>query len=146
MQESFFQHAIELAKKAQKQGEVPIGAVIVYQNEIIAEAFNEPITLCDPTAHAEINVIRNAAKKLNNYRLVDCDLYVTLEPCAMCAAAMIHARIKNCYFGAADPKSAANIIFNSELSEKLNHRVTVQGGILADECSNLLKDFFKNRR
>lgn len=146
MNEIFLKRALDLAVQAEKQGEVPIGAVIVFQNEIIAEGFNEPISLLDPTAHAEINAIRLAGKFLNNYRLTDCDLYVTLEPCAMCAAAMVHARLKNCYFGAFDPKSSANLIFNSELSEKLNHKVHAQGGILADECEILLKEFFKKRR
>jgi len=144
--EKFFEKAIVLAHQAKERGEVPIGAIVVFQNEIIGEGFNQPISLCDPTAHAEMNAIRQAAKFFGNYRLTDCDLYVTLEPCAMCAAAMVHARIKNCYFGAFDPKSSANIIFNSELSEKLNHRVQAEGGILADECSELLKDFFKDRR
>ena len=146
LHETYIKHALNLAEQAQKQGEVPIGALIVYQNKIIAQGWNRPIISHDPTAHAEIIAIRQAAQILNNYRLVDTSLYVTLQPCAMCATAMIHARIKNLIFGAFDPKSASDIIFSSQLSEQLNHRIEVQGGVLEQECSAALKEFFQLRR
>tara|TARA_R110000868_G_scaffold362686_2_gene624898 strand:+ start:16248 stop:16703 length:456 start_codon:yes stop_codon:yes gene_type:complete len=146
MQQQFLQRALELAKQAEVCGEVPVGAVVVLNDDIIGEGYNQLISGVDPTAHAEIIAIRGAAKQLDNYRLVDCDLYVTLEPCAMCAGAMIHARINHCYFGAYDPKSSAATVFESNLSDKLNHRVQCQGGILEHECSSLLKQFFKAKR
>ncbi len=146
MHETFLQRALTLAEHAQTQHEVPVGAVVVYKNKIIGEGFNQPITTHDPTAHAEIMALRHAAKQLKNYRLNDCDIYVTLEPCAMCAAAMIHARINTCFFGAYDPKSSATIIVNSELSTTLNHQVKLSGGILEKECSAMIKEFFKQRR
>jgi tRNA(adenine34) deaminase len=146
MPEKFLQRAIELAQQAERQGEVPVGAVVTYKNKIIGEGFNQPIATHDPTAHAEIIAMRQAAQNLQNYRLTDCELYVTLEPCAMCAAAMIHARIHHCFFGAYDAKSSASIIFDSELSQKLNHRINISGGILEESCVKIIKNFFKKRR
>lgn len=142
------QYAIALATQAEIMGEVPVGAVIVNNNEIIAEAYNQPIQNNDPTAHAEIVALRSAAEKIQNYRIVgDNTLYVTLEPCVMCAGAIIHARIKRVVFGAFDPKAgAAGSVFSVLGTEQLNHKVEVQGGVLESECSGLLKSFFKARR
>jgi tRNA(adenine34) deaminase len=142
----YMHRAFELAAQAEKLGEVPIGAVIVYKDEIMGEGFNQPISMNDPTAHAEILAMRAAGQKLKNYRLTDCTLYVTLQPCAMCAAAMIHARIQKVIFAAPDPKSAANLIFNSTLSEKLNHQVLCEGACLEDKGIALLKNFFQAKR
>jgi tRNA(adenine34) deaminase len=144
--ETYMSCAFELAAQAEKLGEVPIGALIVYKDEIIGEGFNQPISLNNPTAHAEILALREAGKKLKNYRLTDCTLYVTLEPCAMCAAAMIHARIQKVVFAAIDPKSAAAVIFKSSLSEKLNHQVICEGGCLEEKGRAILKEFFQTRR
>ncbi|MFN7098355.1 MAG: tRNA adenosine(34) deaminase TadA, partial [Gammaproteobacteria bacterium] len=118
----YMQQALELAHYAEQQGEVPVGAVVVFQNEIIGKGWNQPISRHDPTAHAEIMAMREAAANIGNYRLVDCDLYVTLEPCPMCAGAMIHARIKRLIYGTADPRSgAAGSVFNLINSTQLNH-------------------------
>lgn len=139
--------AIELARQAELLGEVPVGAVVVHDNKIIAEAHNEMITNCDPTGHAEIVALRKAANVLGNYRLNDCELYVTLEPCGMCAGAMVHARVKRLVYAAKDYKTgAAGTVFNIVSHEKLNHKVDVQKGLLAQECSKMLKDFFKAKR
>jgi len=136
--------ALELARQAQGQGEVPVGAVIVYNGEIIGEGFNQPITLADPSAHAEMQAMRKAARRLDNYRLSDTTLYVTLEPCAMCAGAMVHARIKRLVYGAADPKTGATgSVFNLVQAEQLNHQLEVDGGIMDRECGELLRDFFR---
>ena len=145
--EYYLKAALELAKKAEDCSEVPIGAVLVYNNEIIAEGWNTPISRKDPTAHAEINVLRQASNKLENYRLVDTTLYVTLEPCSMCVGAMIWARVKRLVFGAFDPKCGA-VTSAIELidSKKHNHRVEWQGGILEKECSMILKNFFSKKR
>ena len=141
-------HAIALAQKAEASGEVPVGALIVNNDEIVAEAYNQPIQNNDPSAHAEIVVLREAAKKIQNYRIVgDNTLYVTLEPCVMCAGAIIHARIERVVFGAHDPKAgAAGSVFEVLGTDKLNHKVEVQGGVLEAECADLLKNFFKARR
>lgn len=145
--EIYMQRAIELARHAEAQGEVPVGALIVLDNEIIAEGWNTPISGNDPTAHAEIKALRVAAEKRDNYRLLDTTLYVTLEPCAMCAGAIIHARVKRVVFGARDPKTGASgSVFDVLNTERLNHRVDIQAGVLASECANLLTDFFKARR
>jgi tRNA(adenine34) deaminase len=130
-------HALALANKAKEEGEVPVGAIVVFENKIIGRGFNSPISKQDPTAHAEIMALRTAAKKLKNYRIVGATLYVTLEPCPMCVSAMTHARIKRCVFGAVDPKKALNII---------NHSVEYLGGVLSEECGEILKQFFKERR
>jgi tRNA(adenine34) deaminase len=139
--------AIAQAKLAQQQGEVPVGAVLVANNECIASAFNQPISTNDPTAHAEMLVLREAAKQLNNYRLLDTTLYVTLEPCAMCAMAMVHARVGRLVYGAKEPRSgAAGSVFNLVHHEKLNHKIQWDDGIRAGECEQLLQDFFQIRR
>lgn len=138
--------ALAQASLAQAAGEVPIGAVVVYNETIIAMAHNQPIRRCDPTAHAEILALRQAAQAIGNYRLTDCDLYVTLEPCAMCAGAMVHARIRRCIFGAHDPKSAAQTVLAGQLSQQLNHRVECIGGVLAQECAEQLREFFRHKR
>lgn len=141
------QHALSLADKAEQAGEVPVGAVLIKDDEIIAEGWNHPITEHDPTAHAEIMALRAGAKKLNNYRLVDTTLYVTLEPCVMCAGAIIHARVSKVVFGASDPKTgAAGSMFDILGTEKLNHKVEVERGVLEKECADKLRRFFKARR
>ncbi len=140
-------YAIRLAQRAERQGEVPIGAVIVKDDQCIAEGWNMPITTHDPTAHAEIIAVRRAGIALENYRLCDATLYVTLEPCVMCMGAISHARIKRLVFGAFDPKRGAvcNALSLSDASF-LNHRVNWAGGVLEEECGELLKDFFRARR
>jgi tRNA(adenine34) deaminase len=143
----FMQHAINLAKHAASQNEVPIGAIIVLNDQIIAEGWNQPIASNDPTAHAEIIVLRSAAQQLNNYRLLNTTLYVTLEPCLMCVGSMIHARIKQLVFGAYDPKSGAiQSVFKFLDSKKLNHSITYQGGVMEQKCGELLTTFFQKRR
>ena len=141
------QQAIAAAKEAEALGEVPVGAVLVKNGEVIATGFNQPIGRHDPTAHAEIAALRAAAEALGNYRLPGCTLYVTLEPCVMCAGAMMHARLERVVFGAADPKTGAcGSVLNLFAEEKLNHHTTVTQGVLAEECSSLLKTFFAERR
>ena len=141
------QKALEQAQQAQAAGEVPVGAVLVRNDELVAQAWNRPISTSDPCAHAEILAIRAAAARLNNYRLPECSLYVTLEPCTMCAGAIIQARLKRVVFGATDPKTgAAGSVFEILGTRKLNHYVDVNGGVLADECGSLLSGFFKQRR
>lgn len=146
--EKWMARAIELAAKAEAEGEVPVGAVVVLNDEVIGEGWNRPITHSDPTAHAEIVAIRQAGERCGNYRLPDALLYVTLEPCVMCAGAMIHARIERVHFGAYDPKSgAAGSVFNILPSEQpFNHRVEVEGGVLQPQCAEQLKAFFRKRR
>lgn len=139
--------ALELARHAQARGEVPVGAVIVKDNQIIAEGWNQPIATHDPSAHAELLAMREAARVLQNYRLIDTTLYVTLEPCVMCAGAMVHARVKRLVYAASDPRAgAAGSIFNIAQHEALNHRVEVMGGVMESECATLLRDFFRTRR
>lgn len=139
--------ALEQAALAAQAGEVPVGAVLVRDGELIAAGFNQPIGRCDPTAHAEIVALRAAAQTLNNYRLPETTLYVTIEPCAMCAGALVHARIKRLVFGAAEPRAGA---VESSLrllaGEQLNHRVEVASGVLGDECGAIMKAFFRDRR
>jgi tRNA(adenine34) deaminase len=145
--EAFMRASIEEAKLAAKNNEVPVGAVLVHRNKIIARSGNSPIEDTDPTAHAEIKVLRDGAKHLGNYRLVECDLYVTLEPCAMCAGAIASARIANLVFGAFDPKTgAAGSILNIFDVSQINHHTVVRGGFMDHECASLLKDFFRERR
>lgn len=145
--QQFMQQAIQLARMAEASGEVPIGAVIVKNNQIIAEGFNQPIAANDPTAHAEIIALRNAAQAIGNYRLINTTLYVTLEPCAMCVGAMIQARIERLVFGAIDPRAGAvKGVFQLLDEKRLNHHVDWQGNILADQCAALLKQFFQKRR
>jgi tRNA(adenine34) deaminase len=143
----FMQAALEQAKMAAALGEVPVGAVVVKDGEIIGRGSNAPISQHDPSAHAEIQAIRDAAGKLGNYRLVGCSLYVTLEPCAMCAGAIQHARIANLVFGANDPKTGAcGSVINLMTESKLNHHTEVTSGVLAQECGGLLSAFFASRR
>ena len=143
----FISRALELAREAGLHGEVPVGAVIVKDQQIIAEGWNRPISTSDPTAHAEIIAMRGAGASLNNYRLTDCTLYVTLEPCAMCAGAMVHARVKRLVYGATDPRAgAAGTIFNITDHAALNHRVEVTAGVMAEECGTLLRQFFRAKR
>lgn len=143
----WMQHALMLAKQAEAEGEVPVGAVVVRQNQVLGEGWNRPIAGQDPTAHAEINALRDAARHTGNYRLPDTTLYVTLEPCVMCAGAMIHARIQRVVYGANEPKTGAVVsVFDVLTDTRHNHRPDVTGGVLADECAGLLQDFFKSRR
>ncbi|HXE75224.1 MAG TPA: tRNA adenosine(34) deaminase TadA [Candidatus Xenobia bacterium] len=141
------QQALAEAGAAEAEGEVPVGAVVVRGEEVIARAHNQPIGLNDPTAHAEILALRFAGERVGNYRLTGCDLYVTLEPCAMCAAALVHARIRRLIYAATDPKSGA-VGSTMRLLEAshLNHRVEVESGLLADESAALLQRFFSSRR
>jgi len=144
---AFMARALELAREAAAAGEVPVGAVIVKSGDIIAEGWNRPIITNDPTAHAEIVALRAAGLALDTYRLVDTTLYVTLEPCAMCAGAMVHARVRRLVYGATDPRAgAAGSVFNVVQNPALNHRIECSGGVLAEECGTLLRDFFAARR
>ena len=139
--------ALAQAALAGQAGEVPVGAVVVFNGNIIATGGNSPIGGHDPSAHAEIVALRAAAHVLKNYRLPDCELYVSLEPCAMCSGAMLHARLKRVVFGALDPKTgAAGSIVDLFKQPQLNHQTALQGGVLADDCAALLKDFFNQRR
>lgn len=143
----FMRQALSQAHNAWALGEVPVGALVVKDGEVIATGFNQPIGTHDPTAHAEIMALRAAAEILGNYRLPGCELYVTLEPCAMCAGAMMHARLARVVFGAADPKTGAcGSVLNLFEQERLNHHTALTGGVLATECGALLKDFFASRR
>jgi tRNA(adenine34) deaminase len=144
---AFMRAALERAVAAGLAGEVPVGAVLVRDEQIVAGGGNAPITSCDPTAHAEINALRAAGQALGSYRLTDTTLYVTLEPCVMCAAAMVHARIRRLVFGAWDPRAGgAGSVTNVFTLPGLNHRVDVFGGVLMEECGRLLQDFFAERR
>ena len=147
--DSFFMaRALELARQAEREGEIPVGALLVhFEGEILAEAYNQPIALNDPTAHAEILAIRRAAERVGNYRLLNTTLYVTLEPCPMCAAAMVGGRIERLVFGAFDPRvGAAGSVWNLLEGSILNHAVESVGGILEAECRELLQSFFRHRR
>lgn len=139
--------ALDQARNAWLVGEVPVGAVIMRAGQVVATGYNRPITEHDPTAHAEIVALRHAATLLSNYRLPECELYVTLEPCAMCAMALMHARFKRVVFGARDPKTgAAGSVVDLFANAQLNHHTAVEGGVLADECGAMLRDFFAERR
>ena len=143
----FMSRALELARVAEAAGEVPVGAVIVKDQQILAEGWNQPIALHDPSAHAEMLAMRAAALSLGNYRLLDTTLYVTLEPCAMCAGAMVHARVKRLVYGATDPRAgAAGTIFNITQHEALNHRLEVTAGVMAEACGAVLREFFQAKR
>ncbi|MBE0511248.1 MAG: tRNA adenosine(34) deaminase TadA [Gammaproteobacteria bacterium] len=145
--EYWMRHAYGLALRAAQAGEVPVGAVIVQDGELLAEGWNLPISHSDPTAHAEIQALRAAGRALNNYRLNDTTLYVTLEPCPMCAGAMVHARVKRVVYAASDPRTgAAGSVFDILRSGELNHRCEVQGGVMAEQCGALLRDFFRRKR
>ncbi len=139
--------ALEAAGRAQALGEVPVGAVLVKNGEVIATGFNQPIGSHDPTHHAEIAALRAGAELLGNYRLPGCTLYVTLEPCVMCAGAMMHARLSRVVFGAADPKTGAcGSVVNLFAEDRLNHHADLTGGVLAAECGTMLSNFFAERR
>jgi tRNA(adenine34) deaminase len=143
----FMQAALAQARLAWESGEIPVGAVVVKEGEIIGAGFNQSITQHDPTAHAEVVALRNAAHNIGNYRLTGCDLYVTLEPCLMCSGAMMHARLSRVIFGARDPKTGVcGSVMNVFDHKELNHHTEVVPDILANECSALLKDFFVQRR
>lgn len=139
--------ALDLARQAASCGEVPVGALIVKEGHIIGQGFNQPILASDPSAHAEVMALRDAGRNLGNYRLPGCTLYVTLEPCAMCSGAIMHARIGRVVFGAGDYKTGAcGSIVNLFAEERLNHHAQVEGGVLADECGAMLSSFFAARR
>lgn len=143
----WMQYAFDLARQAEAEGEVPVGAVVVLNDALIGKGFNRPIGSADPSAHAEIVALRDAAKSMQNYRLPGAELYVTLEPCTMCAGAMIHARIKRLVFAAADPRTgAAGSVYDVLGDVRHNHRVMVEGGLMRDESAAMLKAFFSARR
>lgn len=143
----WMRHALTLADKAESIGEVPVGACVVLNGELIGEGFNTPITDNDPSAHAELRAVKEAASTVQNYRLIDATLYVTLEPCSMCAGMLVHARVKRVVFGAKDAKTgAAGSVMNLLQHPALNHQLEVVSGVLADECANKLSDFFRKRR
>ena len=144
---AMMREALQLATRAAEQGEVPVGAAVVKDGRIVGRGYNAPISSSDPTAHAEIRALREAASALANYRLVGCTLYVTLEPCAMCAGAIMHARIGRLVYGAADPKTGAcGSVVNLFAESRLNHHTEVTGGVLASEAGKQLADFFAARR
>ena len=143
----FMQQAIEQAQLAAVAGEVPVGAVLVRDGQVIAKAFNKPIGNHDPSAHAEMLALREAAKTEENYRLPGSTLYVTLEPCVMCSGAILHARVDRVVFGASDPKTgAAGSVLDVFSSKQINHQTSVEGGVMSEECGQLLRSFFKERR
>ena len=143
----WMRHAIELARRGSGEGEVPVGAVIVQEDKILGEGWNQPIGKHDPSAHAEIVALRTAGQAVENYRLLNTTLYVTLEPCVMCAGAIIHARVGRVVYGATDPKAgAAGSVVDIFANEKLNHHVDIEGGLLGEECGQLLTQFFKAKR
>jgi tRNA(adenine34) deaminase len=143
----FMQQALDQAKLAAAAGEVPVGAVLVRDGQVISTGFNRPISSSDPSAHAEMMTLRAAAQIESNYRLPGTTLYVTLEPCTMCAGAMLHARVERVVFGAADPKTgAAGSVLNVFSEKQINHQTQVEGGIMSEECGQILRNFFKERR
>ena len=145
--ELWMEEALRAAQRAQEAGEVPVGAVVVCQGRVIACGWNRNLGDCDPTAHAEIVALREAAAAVGNHRLANCDLFATIEPCPMCAGALVHARIRRLVYGADDPKAGAVQSVMQVLNHpRLNHRVEVRGGVLAGRCAELLQTFFKNRR
>ena len=146
-EEAFMREALALARVAVSIQEVPVGAVVVLDGNVVGRGFNAPIGQHDPSAHAEIRALRDAAQKLRNYRLSDCELYVTLEPCVMCAGAIMHARIARLIYGARDPKTGAcGSVIDLFAEQKLNHHAVVEGGVLAEECGDMLSSFFATRR
>ncbi len=145
--ENFMRQAMDLAREAATCGEVPVGALVVKDGEIVGRGFNAPISRHDPTAHAEVMALRDAARNLGNYRLPGCTLYVTLEPCAMCAGAIMHARIARVVYGAKDAKTGVHgSVLDLFAEERLNHHADIEGGVLAEECGGLLSSFFAARR
>ena len=147
LDQQFMRMAIEQAQLAAQCGEVPVGAVLVRDGQVISKAFNKPIANHDPSAHAEMLALREAALLEENYRIPGSTLYVTLEPCAMCSGAMLHARVGRVVYGAPDPKTgAAGSVLDLFASKQINHQTSVEGGIMSQECGQLLRDFFKGRR
>ena len=145
--EVFMREALALARQAGVSGEVPVGAVVVKDGAVVGRGYNRPVASRDPTAHAEVMALRGAAERIGNYRLADCILYVTLEPCAMCAGAIMNARIRGVVYGAADPKSGAcGSVVDLFAENRLNYHTTVVGGVMAEEAATLLQDFFSARR
>ena len=145
--EECMQLAFQLAKKSEEHDEVPVGAIIVYKDEIIGEGWNQPISSHDPTAHAEIMALKDAGEKIGNYRLPESTMYVTLEPCVMCAGAIVHARVAKLVYAVEDEKTGAcGSVFNITQADKLNHRVRIEKGVLEKECRALIQDFFKEKR
>ena len=145
--EFFMREALSLARAAECLGEVPVGAVVVFEGKIVGRGFNSPIGESDPTAHAEIAALRDAARSLENYRLPGCELFVTLEPCAMCAGAILHSRIARVVYGARDPKTGVHgSVVDLFAVDRLNHHTVVIGGVLAEECGQVLSGFFAARR
>lgn len=145
--ESYMRLALELAKEAEQQGEVPVGAVVVIDNKVVGQGYNQTILLSDPTAHAEVIALRQAAKRVGNYRLNGAHLYSTLEPCPMCAGALVHARIEKLFFAASDPRTGACVSqFQLTNHSALNHKVVHDQGLFAAESADLLRSFFKKRR
>lgn len=145
--EAFMREALALARQAGESGEVPVGAVLVKDGAVVGRGYNRPVSGRDPTAHAEVVALRDAAAHIDNYRLGECEIYVTLEPCAMCAGAILHARVRRIIFGAADPKSGAcGSVVNLFADNRLNHHATVVGGVMAKESARLLQEFFSARR
>ncbi|MFC4656232.1 tRNA adenosine(34) deaminase TadA [Rheinheimera marina] len=143
----WMQYALQLAEKAEQSGEIPVGAVLVKDGEIVGEGWNQSIQLHDPSAHAEMQAIRQAAGQIENYRLLDCTLYVTLEPCAMCAGLLVHSRIKRLVYGARDAKTgAAGSVIDIVRHPVLNHQLEVTADLMAEQCAAKLSDFFKRRR
>ncbi|WP_240914352.1 tRNA adenosine(34) deaminase TadA [Microbulbifer sp. SH-1] len=143
----FMQQALGLAAKAAELGEVPVGALVVLDGEVIGEGFNQPITASDPSAHAEVVALRAAARHMNNYRLPGATLYVTIEPCTMCFGTLVHARIARLVYGASEPRAGV-VVSQLQLAEQtfFNHRIQVEGGVMQDEAGALVKDFFQKRR
>ncbi|QWD82163.1 tRNA adenosine(34) deaminase TadA [Polynucleobacter sp. MWH-S4W17] len=147
LDQQYMRMAIEQAQLAAQSGEVPVGAVLVRDGQVISRAFNKPIANHDPSAHAEMLALREAALAEENYRIPGSTIYVTLEPCAMCSGAMLHARIDRVVYGAPDPKTgAAGSVLDIFSSKQINHQTSVEGGIMSEECGQLLRDFFKGRR
>ena len=147
MDDYYMKMALEEAYRAEREEEVPVGAIIVKDDKVIARAYNQVIKRNDPTAHAEILALRQAALALRNYRLIDTTLYVTIEPCLMCGGALVQARIGRIVFGAFDPKMGAfGSLYNLAEDKRLNHRIRVKSGVLEEECCRLMKDFFRRRR
>jgi len=145
--QKWMHHSLALARKAEAEGEVPVGAVIVRDDVLLGEGWNRNITLCDPSAHAEIVALRDAGQRMGNYRLPGCVMYVSLEPCAMCVSAAIHSRLQRVIFGAADPKTGAlGGAYDLPTLHSHNHDLTVQGGLLAEQAADLLRNFFRKRR
>jgi tRNA(adenine34) deaminase len=145
--EKFMREALDLARRAAEAGEVPVGAVLVRDGAIVGRGYNQPVSGKDPTAHAEVVALRDAAERIGNYRLGECEMFVTLEPCAMCAGAIMHARLSRVVYGAADPKSGAcGSVVDLFAEDRLNHHATIVGGVMAEEAGAMLRDFFAVRR